>query len=301
LFATIAPIETRSATTVSTASSSSGRPVRAVRRRHQPRADDVAREVEQLPRRDRLAEELGRRVRQLVRLVEHHHVGRRQQLGDRVLAQREVGAEQVVVDDHQVGRERLAASPEHEAPRQIGAVLPEAVLAGRRGPAPGRVVLGEPGALGPVAGGARGGEPVDPPQLDRRARVGEPPVGHVALEVMVADVVRTTLQQRGPHVHAERGAHRRQVAGVQLVLQVARAGRDHRLAAREQQRHQVCVGLAGPGAGLRDQGAALGDRPRDARGQGLLAVARPESRHRAGERTAVGERVAGSGGEVGCV
>ncbi len=150
-------------------------PVGAVGRADQPGADDVAREVEELARRRRLAEELGGRLGQLVRLVEHHRVGGRQQFGDRVLAQREVGAEQVMVDDDEVGGERLAPRAEHEAARQVRAVLPEAVLAGRGRPGPGGIVLGEPGAFGPIAGRAGAREPVDPAQLHRRAGVGNRP------------------------------------------------------------------------------------------------------------------------------
>ena len=46
--------------------------------------------------------------RQLVRLVEDHRVAGRQQFGHALVAQHDVGEEQVVIDHHQVGRHRLA-------------------------------------------------------------------------------------------------------------------------------------------------------------------------------------------------
>jgi hypothetical protein len=69
----------------------------------------------------------------------------------------------------------------------------------------------------------------------------------------VADVVGAALEQRDRHRHLQRGAHRRQVAVEELVLQGLGAGGDDHLAAREQRRHQVGEGLAGAGAGLGHQ------------------------------------------------
>ena len=53
------------------------------------------------------AEEETRGLRQLVRLVEDDRVAGGQQLGDALVAQHQIGEEQVMVDDHHVRGERL--------------------------------------------------------------------------------------------------------------------------------------------------------------------------------------------------
>ena len=64
---------------------------------------------------DLLAEEQRRGVGQLVRLVEDHRVARGQELGEALVAQHHVGEEQVMVDDDDVGVERVLARLHHEA------------------------------------------------------------------------------------------------------------------------------------------------------------------------------------------
>ena len=77
-------------------------------------------------------EELHARLAELVRLVEDRHLDARQQLGDAAVAQRQVGEEQMVVDDHDVGGHRLAPGLVHVAAAELRALAAEAVLA-RRG------------------------------------------------------------------------------------------------------------------------------------------------------------------------
>jgi hypothetical protein len=64
-----------------------------------------------------------------VRFVEHRGIHGGQQLGHAAVAQRHVGKEQVVVDDHQVGRHGFAPGLHHVAGAVLGAVGAQAVVA----------------------------------------------------------------------------------------------------------------------------------------------------------------------------
>ena len=86
------------------------------------------------------AEVAGRDVLEVVRLVEHEPLVRRQHrrlfpvvLG---LADREVGGEQVVVHHHDVGLRRPAAGPEQEAAVEVAALEPRCRDPARRSPRP---------------------------------------------------------------------------------------------------------------------------------------------------------------------
>ena len=87
-------------------------------------------EVHHLPCGQLGAQELHAGLIDLVRLVKHHHTHRGQQLGHARLAHRNIGKKQVVVDDHNVGRQRLAPGPVHMAGAELGALRTQAVLAG---------------------------------------------------------------------------------------------------------------------------------------------------------------------------
>ena len=58
---------------------------------------------------------------QLVRLIEDQRIDARQQLAVPVLLERQVGQQQVVIDDHEVGLERRAPRREHVAARELRA------------------------------------------------------------------------------------------------------------------------------------------------------------------------------------
>ena len=222
--------------------------------------EHVAGELHQLGGGHDLAEEQGRRLGQLVRFVEDHRVGRRQQVGDAFVAQHEVGEEQVVIDDHDIGFLRRAARLHHEALAVVPAFHAEAVVARRRDEIPDRRLLRHFGELGPVAAAARLREPHDGPQVDRVLPRRQPAVLLRALQVLVADVVRPALQQRDGDRRLQRPADHRHVLAEQLVLQRLRAGRHDHLAAPQQRGHEIREGLAGAGARLGDQRAAPVDR-----------------------------------------
>ena len=181
---------------------------------------------------DLLAEEERRGVGQLVRLVEDHRVARGQELGEALVAQHDVGEEQVVVDDDDVGLERVLARLQHEA-----------VARGTRSSAPRQlsrveVTSGQIDAFSGTSASSprsprcrRARERDDLRQMPRILARGQPAFARRALEMMVADVVRAALEQRERDRHRQRVAHQRQVALEELVLQRLGAGRDDDLAA----------------------------------------------------------------------
>ena len=69
------------------------------------------------------AEELRGEVGDLVRLVEDHRVGRAEQIAEAVFLEREIGEQQVVIDDDDVGLDRLAARLDHVAAADVGAAV----------------------------------------------------------------------------------------------------------------------------------------------------------------------------------
>jgi hypothetical protein len=84
-------------------------------------------------------------------------------------------------------------------------------------------------------------------------------------ETVLAEIVRAALQQRDPHGPADRRGHRREIAAVELVLEIARARRDHDATLREERRHEVGKSLARAGARLDDEVRQLTQRVLDGR------------------------------------
>ena len=238
-------------------------PVAQATRLLQPDGQQVAREVDQLRRAQRGAEELHAGLDQLVGLVEHGHVHRGQQLGHAAVAQRHVGEEQVVVHHHQVGGHRLAPRLHHVAGLELRAFAAQAVLARRGHQRDHRRAFVQAVEFGQVAA-ARGLRP----GLDARQRAHAPsgPASsapwRACLQALQAQVAGAALQQRQRHRQAQRIAQARQVAQEELVLQALGGGADQRAPARQQQRHQVGEGLADAGAGFGHQRAAFFDGPR---------------------------------------
>ena len=220
----------------------------------------VAREIDELARGHGATEELRGDLGQLVRLVEDDRVRAGQQLGDSVVAQGKVGAEQVMVDDDHVGGLRRLARPKDEAVAEVVAILPEAALSGGRRQRPGGRVFGNARRLAAVAGGGDRREALDPAQHRDVLASLETAFGEVSAQVMAADVVRPPLEQRDAGARAERLPHARKVAPEQLILQRLRSGADQHARAAEQRGNEIREGLADAGAGFHDQRLAGVDR-----------------------------------------
>jgi hypothetical protein len=166
------------------------------RRAFQP---GVARELDQLRGRYALTEEQSRGFRELMRFVEDDGVAGRQQLGDPFVPQHEIGEEQVVIDDHHVGRERLPARFHHETRVVARALRPQAVLPRGGDVRPDGGIFGHRGTGGLVSAARRPRKALDLVEVPDVVAALQPPVLERALQVVVADVVRAALQQRHGH------------------------------------------------------------------------------------------------------
>ncbi len=274
-------------------------PHERIARMREPRGQRIACEFEHLRGRRRLAEERRRGLGQLMGLVEDDRVRGRQQIGDPFVAQHEVGEEQVMIDDDEVGLLRRAPRLHHEALRVMRTFGAEAVLARRRHQRPDRRVLGHLRELGAIAAAGRQREALDRAQMHRVLARHEATVVARAGEMLVADVVGASLQQRDGDGRPQRRADQRDVLAKQLVLQRLRAGRHDHLAAPQHRRHEIRERLAGPGAGLGDQRPAALDGIGDGLGHLDLAIARPIAVDLVGERSVGGEDAGQRGTAIG--
>ncbi len=218
------------------------------------------------------AEELGGDLLDLVRLVEDRDLVGRQHLRlGPGRAQRQVGEEQMVVDDHQLRLQRAPPHAGHEAALEEGAARPEPRLRRRRDLAPERRVVGQLGQVGAVTGGCPRHPGDDAVELGRGHERRLP---RLLLEAPQAQVVAETLHHRPLERLRHDRLQPRQIDARDLVLKSLGAGADHHLAPRQQRRHQVRHGLAGAGAGLDEQAIVALDRLGDALGHRELAGAR---------------------------
>ena len=238
-------------------------PRRQAARLLQADGEHVAREVDQLRRAERRAEELHAGLGELVRLVEDRDLDARQQLRHAAVAQRHVGEEQVMVDDDEVGEHRLAPRLHHVALAVLRAFAAEAVLARRGDQRDDAAALVEAVELGEVAARRR-----LRPGLDLRERAHREAIGQVrvlarAAEPVQAQVARAALEQRHRHRQLERVAQARQVAHEELVLERLGGGAEQRSRAAEERGHEVGEGLADAGSGLDDERLAVLDRGGD--------------------------------------
>ncbi|MNQ62192.1 hypothetical protein D3C85_765300 [compost metagenome] len=217
-------------------------------------------EVHQLVRGHAAAQEARGGVGQLVRFVEDHRVGFGQEIRDALFAQHQVGHEQRMVDDHHIGLLGLAARLDDEAVADARALLAQAVLAGGGHALPDVGVFGHLGQVAAVTRFGNAGEHLDLAQLlDLGAGLQRALVALQAFQVVVADVVAAALEQRGGHRRGQRGAHARQIAREELVLQGARAGGNQHLAALDEGGYKIGPGLADASARFGHQRGAVLD------------------------------------------
>ena len=251
------------------------------------------------------AEVLRGDVLELVRLVHDQVRARRNHLAVGALAHRGIGAQQVVVDDDDVGLGGALPHPGHEALAVARTVAAQAGLGGGRDLVPQRQVLGQIGQLGAIAGLGLRHPALDDRQEDRVVG-SEAPALHLLAAVVLgepvqAQVVGPALHAGGGEGHAERLAQHRHVLGEDLLLQILGAGRDQDAVAAQDGRHQVGHGLARAGAGLGEQHPALVEDGGDRGGHVALAGTRFELRKRSGQRAVVGEGVGYAGREAATV
>jgi hypothetical protein len=246
---------------------------------------------------DRRAEVLRDDVLELVRFVEDEVGARRDHLAERALADRRVGAQQVMIHDHHVGGGRLLAHPRHEALVVARAFGAETGFGSGRDFIPERKILGQVLELGAVAGRRPAGPFPDDGQKDimHHGAWPERRRGFVQLiEPVQAQIVRTALHVRRGERDVERVAKRREVLEEDLFLEVLRASRDEDTLAAQDGGDEVGQGLPGAGAGFGEEDAAVLEDVGDGRRHLDLAGARFEvgdaACQRAGRREHLGDR-----------
>ena len=257
---------------------------------------DVARELLQPIGADAEAEILGGDVLELVRFVEHGVGAGRNHLAEGVLADRRVGAQQMMIHDHEIRGGGALAHARDEAlvvPRALGA---EAGLGGCGDLVPEGQVLREVLQLGAIAGlGARR------PLFDDRKKdvMNYRRAGRAASQLIhpvQAEIVRAALHVGRGERDPERVTQRRNVLEVDLLLEVLGAGRDEHALAAENRRDEVRERLARAGPRFGEQHAAVFERARDRGRHFDLARARLEVGHRPGQRAVRREDVAYASG-----
>ena len=110
-----------SASAASAFSTAPSSPASALRRRARLRQLQarIAHQQLDLAAAEARAEELRGEIGDLVRLVEDHRVRRAQQVAEAVFLEREVGEQQMVIDDDDVGLDGLAARLDHVAAADV--------------------------------------------------------------------------------------------------------------------------------------------------------------------------------------
>ena len=213
---------------------------------------------------------------------------RRNHLAERVLPDRRVGAQQVMVDDDDVGRGGALPHPgDVSSRRSAGTRCRGRCPRSRRPRARTRDPRADPASSARSPVSVR----VDHSRMigrntscDRRAGA----VGQL-IELVEAQIVRAPLHVGGGERDAERVAQRGNVLEVDLFLQVLGAGGDQHAFAAEDGGHEVGERLAGAGARFGEQDAAVLEDARHGRRHLDLSGARLEVGHRQRERAAGGE------------
>ena len=222
----------------------------------------------------------------MMRLVDDRVVALGDHLAVGALPDRRVGAEQVMVDDHHVRFRRALAHFRDVAFAVLRAVVAETGLRLRRNVVPQRRILLEPAELRAIAGvGAA------PPFIDRRHEIHRRRrMGTQLIEPVQAEIVGAALHVGRAEGHAQRGAQRRNVLEVDLLLEVLRARGDQRALAAEDCRHEIRERFARARPRFREQHAAMLDGVGHGAGHGALPGARLELIDRFHERPIVRER-----------
>ena len=214
-------------------------------------------------RRDELPEKRRRRIRQLVRLIENHRIGRRQQFRHPRILQHYIGEKQMVVDYHHVSLLRRLARLHHETVLIMRTLRPLAILFRGSHLIPDRRRLRHRRQIRLVTRFRHLGEADDFAQIIGIGPRLHPAVFRRARQMERTDIIGAPLEQRHRHRRGQGLPHGRNIAEKKLVLQIARPGGHDHLAAPHQRRHQISEGLARTRSRLGDECLAIDDRPGD--------------------------------------
>ena len=192
-----------------------------------------------------------------------------------LLLDAEVGEEEMVVDDDDVGLERLAAHGGDEAALPVGAGLAEAGFAAGVELVPERGGLGEGVDLGAVAGFGGLLPRGDVVELVDLFEAVEERVVAQRVELVPAEVVAAALHVADLQ-RAEEGFEEGDVLEEELLLEVFGAGGDDdallALAGEAQGGQKIGEGFAGAGAGFDDEVALVVEGGLDGVGHLVLAA-----------------------------
>lgn len=106
----------------------------------------------------------------------------------------------------------------------------------------------------------------------------ETPLLKVAAQMVPADVVGTSFEQRHAQVDTQGRAYPGKIPMKELVLEISRSGADDDRPSRQQRRHQVCEGLACSGTRLCNKRLARGYRLTDSMRQCPLPIPHRKAR-----------------------
>ncbi len=202
-------------------------------------------------------------------LVGDETVSPGQDLAEAFVPEREIGTQQVMIDDHHIRFLGTAPRLHQVASAPFRTALAETIVAagGHRRPHGSifrQVELSHvpaPGDRGPIA------------HLEQLlAQLDEPaPMvlqGHI--EPVAAQIVRPPLEHGDADRDVQNLAHQGKVAVEKLILEVSGAGGDQDLATGKQGRNKIGKGLAGAGTGLADEAPAFYQELRHRLRHGLL-------------------------------
>ena len=204
---------------------------------------------------------MSRDVFDFVGFVEHHGVV----FGEDaafvgLVAEREIGEEQVMVDDDDVAFLCALVHQGQEAALEVGALLPRAHVAAGIELGPGGAVFGQLLDFGAVAE-LRGLLPLaDDLEIGDLFQPGECRLLIGVVDFLPAGVVIAALHVADLEGPRKMLLQERHVLKEELFLQILRAGRNHDALAREQRRDQIGERLSGAGPGLDNQMPFFGER-----------------------------------------
>ncbi len=247
---------------------------------------------------ERDAEVLRGDVFELVGFVEDYGGGFGEDSGIRgaggLLLDGEVGEEEVMVDDDEVGLERLAAHLRDEAGLPVGAGLAEADFAAGVELVPERGGFGEFVDVGAVTSSGGALPLQDGVELRNVVEAGEDGIVAEGVKLLLAEVVGAALHVADSQ-RAEQRFEERDVLEEELLLQIFCAGGDDDalllVAGAAERGEKVGEGFAGAGAGFDDEMALVGEGLFDRFRHGVLAGAVLEGEGGAGQEAAGREEV----------
>ena len=203
---------------------------------------------------ERTAEVLRRDVLELMCLVDHEGWRERDHLAIGTLPHGRVRAEQVVIDDDDVGFGRTLAHAGHEAVVVARAVGAQARVRLGGDVAPERQVLRQfaqfraVARLGALRPGVNDWEENAIARVNQSSRCGCAPLDPIAIELPAVEtqVVRPAFHQRGGERDAERILQRGEVLEEDLLLEILGAGGDEDAVPAEDGGDQIGEGLSVP-------------------------------------------------------